>query len=275
MRRTNQTTETRRPLDRSEATRQRRASRTRKPLLATGGQKRKSISRPQPPVLVRRGLSGSPEQARTGSRSRRRYDVALGYPGAEIRLPSLPQMHVGWRIISGLFAVALAGLIYFFWTSPMFQVQAAALNGAVRISEADVNTVLGLAGEPVFTINPAEIENDLQIAFPDMAAITVEVSLPATVTVNISERTPVLIWREDGEEMWVDAEGVMFPPRGDPGLLPVLVGDLPFIIEAVDEKESAAAPQRWIDPQMVVDALTLKSYAPEGTEIMYEADHGL
>ena len=30
------------------------------------------------------------------------------------------------------------------------------------------------------------------------------------------ERVPVIAWKQDGNEVWVDAQGVAFPPRGEP-----------------------------------------------------------
>jgi cell division septal protein FtsQ len=34
--------------------------------------------------------------------------------------------------------------------------------------------------------------------------------------VVVTEREPIIDWVQDGSETWIDAEGVAFPPRGEP-----------------------------------------------------------
>ncbi len=72
---------------------------------------RQRSSTSQPPVMSRRGTGGSPVVRRTSPAPRRRYDIALNVPGAEIRLPSMPRVQVGWRLISGLIAAAMLAVL--------------------------------------------------------------------------------------------------------------------------------------------------------------------
>lgn len=224
-----------------------------------------------PPVVVRREIPAPAAVEHRHTRSRRRFDVALPIPGAEMSLPRLPVLHVSWRILSGMMVVAFITVLYLFWTLPMFQVHAPKVNGLQRITLADVNTVIGLSNQPVFTVDPAAIRQNLQQAFPEMSAITVEVRLPATVVINLAERTPLIDWKDGDREVWVDQQGIAFPPRGDPGKLVVVEGQIDSGV--VTDTARTAVP--FISPQMVSAVLDMASLAPKKASIIYDPDHGL
>jgi cell division protein FtsQ len=221
--------------------------------------------------LIRRDLSSlSVQEARAG-KHRKRVDVSLGTPGAEMRLPSIPSIHFGWRLLSALAVLALAGALYYLWTTPTFRVQKAQIHGAMRVDPADINMVLGLDNEPVFLINPAQLKQNIAKAFPEMEAITVEVKMPASLQVTVKERQPVLIWKQDGrEDLWVDAEGISFPPRGDIGPLPILQGQ--FMTVTLTTSPEKTLPR--LDPKLVAAVLKLSKQLSEGVSISFDPEHG-
>jgi cell division septal protein FtsQ len=204
------------------------------------------------------------------TRARRRFDIALPFPGAEMSLPKLPAFHLSWRILSSLMVVAAAAALYLLWTYPLFRVTGLQVNGLNRMKSADVETVIGLKDQPVFAVDPGRIKQNLQQAFPEMSAITVEVRLPAAVIVNIAERTPVIDWNDGDRELWVDQTGMAYTPRGDPGHLVVLDGK---ISRSVITSTLHAAVQ-FVDPQLVTAILNIKSMAPKKTTIVYDKEHG-
>jgi cell division septal protein FtsQ len=224
-----------------------------------------------PPVVVRREIPAHPVSEKRHTRARRRFDVALPIPGAEISLPMLPALHLSWRILSGVMVMVLVSSLYLLWTMPTFRVPGPQVSGLQRITLADVETVIGLSDQPVFTVDPNSIQQDLQQAFPEMSAITVEVHLPAAVIVNVAERTPLIDWKDGDREVWVDGNGVAFPPRGEAGKLVVVEGqiDMPVITGTV----RTAAP--FVDPKMVSAVLEMAKLAPKKATIIYDADHGL
>jgi cell division protein FtsQ len=223
---------------------------------------------------VRNASNPAPVQSFRQGKNKRRYDVAIGVPGAEMRLPTLPSLRLGWHFLSGLLAVGLLGLLYYVWTCPTFRVQTVEIVGLKRLSQADVNTVIGLVGEPVFTIAPDIIQADLQAAFPELSAITVEVNAPASVVVSVNERVPVLAWKKEGQELWVDADGVSFPPRGDLAPDQTIEGDLP-ILEQAEVKDGKQAPLPRLDPQMVSAILKVGAQMPKKARLVYNSEHGL
>jgi hypothetical protein len=255
-----------------EQPRLRRTKNAHKPLIPSKGRRHPKIAvATPPPVVVRREIPSRPVAEKKHTRARRRFDVALPFPGAEMSLPRLPALHVSWRILSGLMVMALVSALYFLWTLPMFRVPAPQVSGLNRITLADVETVIGQSDQPVFTVDPSRIRQDMQQAFPEMSAITVEVHLPAAVIVNITERTPLIDWKDGDREVWVDQQGMAFPPRGDPGKLIVVEGQ----IDTTVITSTANTATQFIDPQMVIAIQDLASLAPKKATIMYDPDHGL
>jgi hypothetical protein len=157
----------------------------------------------------------------------------------------------------------------------MFQVQAVEVHGLQRLSQADVNTVLNVIGEQVFVVHPSETRQDLEVAFPEMKAITVEVGLPANVIVSVNERLPVLAWLREGGEVWVDAEGVSFPPRGEAGPLATIEGDLPAVQLPQEDSPGLVVSSPRLTPELVSAILAVSVQAPKKAHIVYDPEHGL
>jgi cell division protein FtsQ len=256
-----------------------------------------------PPVMVRSSMAAHAPVARKRGKTRRRYDVALGVPGAEMRLPALPQVHVGWRLISLVMVALLGAALYHLWNSPKYQVDNVKVSGLQRISSDQVNTDLQVAGQPVFSLNPGAMREQLLKDFPEFKSVAVSVGWPNKVTVTVSERLPVLTWQQDGKSLFVDADGIAFAPRaGEKPLGPViqassappvlLTGQQPAQTNLQDQlaaitqgstggqaaqagASQPAALRPWLTPQMVTGILTLAKQAPKGTSIVYDRQHGL
>jgi len=152
--------------------------------------RRQTGSSSVPPVMVRGGLAGLVLDApkRKKSKPRRRFDLAIGANGAEMRLPGIPQVAVGWRFVSGLLMTALLALLFHLWNSPMYQINQLEINGLRRLDTRDVAAILGLNGETIFSVDVNEFEQRLADTFPEFSAVTVEVGLPAAVEITVEER---------------------------------------------------------------------------------------
>jgi cell division protein FtsQ len=250
---------------------QRKSRRTRKVAAPGSGRKQRKTQRGLPPVLVRNEAVASQAASNRRVKNRRRYDVALSVPGAEVRLPALPELHFSWRILSGLIALALIAGLYYAWTTPTFQIESLQVTGIERLTVSDFETVLGIEGELVFLLNPKELAGQLQAAFPELSSASVRVGLPAEVIIEVSERQPVLSWSRDGEELWLDSDGYVFPPRGEVPLMASVEGALPAVTPQDDDQEGRLV----LDPAMVAAILKMSDHVPEGTRLAYEPDYGL
>lgn len=272
-------TESNQTSSRAEDVRRRRSRRSQR-TAGSNSTRRKGKSRAEskPPVMMRGWGSGASQpRRRTGTRAKRRYDIALSTPGAEMRLPSLPVVHLGWRLVSGLLVGILAFTLYSIWNSPMYKVSAVDVQGLRRLSSPDINAVANVAGKSIFEVDPQQINRDLRLAFMQLESVSVDISLPAIVNVSVVERQPVLEWLEDGRSMWIDSKGVAFPPLGEEGpSILVQAEDVPLSspsdLETDDQNESLS---RYLPPRLVSAILAISVQAPEDTALVYTHDHGL
>jgi hypothetical protein len=233
-------------------------------------------------MAVRRPRHGQPK---------RRYDFSLGAlvadaPGAEVRLPALPRLHFSWRILSGGIVLMLLACLYMVWQSPAFRISDVQAVGLQRLTVADLNSTLGVLGDSVFLLNSKEMEQNLQLLFPELSSVDIKISIPGTLTISATERQPVLAWTQDSTELWIDADGVSFLPRGNPtttlvrvkanstppGSIPVQTGENG---EALPGLVVPTAPQLRLTPDLVATILALNTIAPPDTLLLYSADHGL
>jgi hypothetical protein len=197
--------------------------------------------------------------------------MSLNVPGAEVRLPALPVIHLNWRLASGMIVALLAALLFHWWSSPTYQVESAEIIGIERITSADVNLVMGIVGASIFTVDPQQVVEDLARAFPDFKSVSIEVGLPAKVIVTVEERQPVLAWQQGGKLMWVDEEGEAFPARGEAeALVTVEAQDAPPGTESDLVRNTVKYDPHWIQ---AFESLATK--APQGTALIYSAERGM
>lgn len=237
-----------------------------------------------PPVVSRRGVSphGTPTIQRAKSRTRRSFSLSMEN-GAELVLPSLPNIQIGWKTVSGGMAALLLVLILFFTNASVFRVSTPELIGITRVSAADMASVAGLGNTPIYTVDPAVIKAQVAQSYPFLTNIKVSVGLPANVIITAQERKPILAWEYNGPIVWVDAEGFIFESNGDVSGLPTVHADnLPPYTEInqTDQKDSlvAASPLaptvRKMDPTLLRAALQLAAFVPSGSDLAYSPTEG-
>ncbi len=222
-------------------------------------------SRRTPPVLSRSeiGINASPIENRPIPR--RRVDLPLSSPGAEIRFPSVPQVSNKWRILSGVLSVSIFLGLILLSQSGLFQVGNIEVQGLERFTVGDISQAINIKGSSIFFINPERIREDLRLTYPGLSDITVDVRWPANVLITLVERYPVLAWNWEGHVRWVDKYGVAFDPH-DTGLDVVQVNSaiLPPTIE-----------DRFVDPRIVDTVAALAPYLPDNVDMIFDEAHGL
>lgn len=223
------------------------------------------------------------------STSGNKVRVPLKAKGAELQLPAIPKIKLGWRLISGaVFALSLAVVITFSSLST-FKVSAITLEGANRLTAEAITSQVGITGTSIVRIKPDEIETQISDRFPSVSSVSVSAGLPSSVTVNVTERQPLIAWQQDGSPLWIDAEGVMFVPRGeaDVPLTVSAAGDPPAAISTAPETAeeladatvegilTVAATMPQTTPEFVEGVLSLTGYLPEGSALQYDPQFGL
>lgn len=113
--------------------------------------------------------------------------------------------------------IGLTVVLYWLLTDESFRITEASVDfeGLEHADEAAVRAHLsGIDRSPnVFRVRASDIVSDVSV-LPDVDAATARVTLPAIISVTLSEREPLFVW-SGGEVAWmVDVEGMLFGPTG-------------------------------------------------------------
>ncbi len=283
---------------RAEQTRQRRATTTKQ---ATARVARNVVvpnnrkERVTPGVIVRGMGLGTPVVQKARNKGRRQYYYSLGNTGAEVRLPSMPMVNPGWRVLSALLVIILLAGLWFAYNNPMFQVSSMEISGIRRLKNSEILEVVDVRNKPVFAVHPAELKAALEEAFPELTDVQVTVSLPASVAISAVERQPAVLWKNGEQSFWIDPQGYVFEPRGSMEGLVVIQADSnpPVVLDSItpeslaaqtavaDEEaaQKAAEPvsvvRSTLDPVVLKAAIDLSKIIPAGTTLTYSARNGM
>ncbi len=252
---------------RSDLIRERRARKTGKAVPVRRASRRAASP---PPVMVRGGFTGNlPTARRKRRRPRKRVDLPLR-SGAELALPAIPIVHPGWRLLSALLSLLLTLTIFWAWNAAAYRVEGIELaEGIQRVTEEDILTLIPLRGTPIFAVDAAMLTAQLKAGFPELADPRLSVGLPASIRLQAVERQPVLAWVQDGRTMWIDMQGVGFPPRGTADSL------VTVLAEAAPSAEAGSLSGVSIPPETVEACLQVSHIAPEEAPLVYSQEHGL
>lgn len=219
-------------------------------------------------------------------RHRNKVNVPLKTKGAELQLPAFPQIKLGWRLISGaIFILSLAVVITFTGLN-VFSVNAINLEGAERLSSEILMSQIGVSGMSIVKVDPKEIESTVKEIFPSIKTAKVSAGLPASLTLKITERQPLVLWEQSGNAYWIDEEGVMFFTRGEAevALKVVATGNPPTAMvetpETAEEISEANVSEMTTNltrttPEFVEALFALQAYLPEGSTLQYDPEFGL
>ena len=241
-------------------------------------------------MVSRDGRMYAPAPKQKVRKARRRVNLALRSKGkgAEIRLPAMPALGFGWRLISGILAIGMSWGIYFFWSSPDFDIQDVEVRGLQSVSQEEIFSKIQIFGSSVFTLDPQGLKDIMLDKFSALEDVAVDISYPAEVVITVTEREPVIAWEQAGiASWWVDRSGLGFEPLGPSEGLVVVNAlaappPLPVGVDDVDEEEEQPAPspdefqvEELLTPEMVEAILFLASKAPENSVMVYDGEHGL
>ncbi len=196
-----------------------------------------------------RRLTVSPGTRLSASPRKRRHSHRGKAPA-----PPVARRHTSWRrriIAIGALTVQVA-LLVLVLTLPAFQVRKVMVLGARLVTTSAVVAAAEVPEESIFTINGAAIQSRV-LALPWVESAVVTTQLPATVSIDIVERTPALRIRRDGADTLVAANGATLPgidatPAASRGI-PVLIDD------------RAGSPQP-LNPQLVQMLSTIAQRFP-------------
>jgi POTRA domain, FtsQ-type len=232
----------------------------------------KEATRPVP-VTVRVKKTATASKRKPVQNARRRFQIALpSAPRANIRSISIPRPRLSWRLFSFILSAILGTAIYYAFNLPQLRVTEAQMVGNQIVTPADVNSVLNIAGQPIFMLTPADLETRLRLNYPELASVRVNVALPNLVTIDVRERKPAIRWEQGGGYTWIAEDGVAFKPRGEmEGLISVVAASAPPVAGTVADP---LTPAPFISSDMVQTLKGLAGHVPPGQSILYDARMG-
>lgn len=234
----------------------------------------KTFRRDLPPVTAR-GVVNEYALDRHKKMNRRLFNMSTVFAIPRIREGlTLPRIEISWRLLSLLLVVFLGVAIYLLWTLPNFRISSASTTfvGNARIPENELETMLDLNGQSIFLLLPGQVEEQTLLNHHELASVNLTVTLPNRVSVNVTERQPIIKWQHDEGYTWIDEDGVAFRPRGDAqDLILVVASDVPPAPYMVD----TSGPPPFISADMAAAIQTLEHSIPAGMPITYEQDDGL
>jgi cell division protein FtsQ len=201
------------------------------------------------------------------TRVHRMVSIPLSDPGVEVQFPALTISFSPRSLAILVAGLACAGML-FLLTGPMFRARAPQIDGVKYLTADAVAEASRLEGSNLFLISPAAVEAQILRRIPSVRGAQVSIDFSGDVRVSVREREPILLWTQNNESYWVDADGVFFPALADRAdLVRVDVqGNGPQI-----NFDRAAD----VDPDVVIQALELTLALPSGTRILYDSQHGL
>jgi cell division protein FtsQ len=257
--------------------RQRRTSKTRSPRAPqrTEQTARKayhpaSVYLPVKPQMTSRRTPGRT----TRNTQQKGYDIAFTVGRTKVHAPGLNLPQLGPRFISTALTMLLGCFLYIMWTASPFMIKDADVRGNQRLSAVEINSMLGVIGQPIIKASPSQIEANLQTAFPDLESVKVQALFPNRIMVNVVERRPIVAWYQDGAVTWIDANGIAFTPRGDvPGLIQVSASGTPA--QTLPDPTLSPQEQEFITPDMVQALITLAPDVPAGMPMIFDPLYGM
>lgn len=260
-----------RELTRAEIARQRRAQRAAKELRQTS----QRAVKPAVQIVPRKPKTVSSAGNRLLT-NRRRFDAALGLQDIQLHKPvmRLPQLGLNWRLASFSIALLLTTAIYLALTLPYFHIPAITALGNNRLSREEIEAVLGVSGQSIFTVQPDVLTTRLKMNYPELASVEVKTYLPNYVYVTVVERQPVIAWQQGGAFTWIDSAGVAFRPRGTANGL-VSVSGLSVPPAGVSAPGDLLTPLPFMQKELVDAILALAPLVPVDSTLTFDSADGL
>ena len=209
------------------------------------------------PGTLRRGKRAS-GQGRPRPKPRRQRRASDGV---------LARVVARWRFSHyfALLLAVLAGVAFFLLLSDArFSIAQAQVTGNHYLPSDEILRRAGVTHANIFTLDAEEAAARVSL-IPQVKEAHVRLGLPNRAVIVVIERTPVLNYVREGQMLWVDEEGHVFP-AGD------FRTDLPVLL---DDDGSASEGGQHMNPALLRAMTWLSTVMPNLTEFNYRREYGL
>ncbi len=124
---------------------------------------------------------------------------------APFRLP-----RIGWIPILGLMAVVVLG--WFMFGSRVFRISRVEIHGS--LNDAVATQLNALKGKNLILLSTGTLESTLPREQPSIRSLHLVKGFPDTLQVDVTVRSPKLIWKVNDAVYYIDDEGIVFTFEG-------------------------------------------------------------
>jgi hypothetical protein len=246
------------PLDKSQGKRQSRRRRGRRRTFET------DIARPS--LQPRRRVNRPREPERDGAEPPRHTE-----PQATHGQPTERQ-HGEWqtvvaRLPAALLLGGLIALIFYVSVAEQFFIYDAKIIGSHHIDRDKIYQAAGVHEQNIFWVRPERV-SDAVTSLVGIRSAQVHCSLPAELTITVTERKPVVLWRSETQagDLWLDEEGIVLPYPG-------VISETVFVLGS-SERDLSEGDR--LEPDGIVPSVQqIAASLPEVKLFEYDQDHGL
>lgn len=163
--------------------------------------------------------------------------------------------------------LVLAGCIWALVTiarDDSFYLTAIPVDGARAFTASEVVATSGLANVHVFAADPNEAARRIG-QMPGITSAEVSLEWPNVVKIQVTESTPVALWKQNGRTYWIDEAGKLIPSRAStPGLL---------LIES--ELGENLSEEAFVADEVLAGALRLRELRSNIDRLYFDPGNGL
>jgi cell division protein FtsQ len=185
-----------------------------------------------------------------------------------LRISLTPALSLGRRqgskLLSSLLLGGLIAVIYIAFNSDFFYIYEATVNGVGMLAPQEVYAASGIDSMSIFWIDPQQVAERLA-QLPGVRQARVTLSLPNRVVISVEERRPLALWQSGEQLLWLSAEGVLLPARGE----------LSGALLIVDADRQTYQPGDRVAPGLPTAALGLREQMPELSVVQFSRSWGI
>ncbi len=201
----------------------------------------------------------------------------------------LSNLFTSSRLVSGILLGLTIYVLILIGTNPRFYMSRIEIEGTTILHRDEVINSSGVVGEHIFSIEPAVVAENVKQT-PGVLAAQVDLQWPDKLNIAVVEDKPVLNWRENGRQYWVNTEGAIIPAFGQDMNLLTIESIVPLKRPSVpafgaltsDDDEDETTVDRgvstyleFVPSELIETAQWLKEERPEITQLTYTPADGL
>lgn len=169
------------------------------------------------------------------------------------------------RLVSGLILLTVIILGLWIWLSEDFYIMQPSVTGNPRVPTEEITSASQISALHVFWVNAAEVETRLLESIPSLRETHLSCALPASCTIAIEERQPLLTWKRGQSVVWIDESGAVFTTHDTMSTL--------LTVESTDA--TVQLPGERLDTKLMAAILSSAYALPEVQSFRYSAERGL